>query len=557
MLVAIAVLALGALPALLVLPHDEIAIDANLPLLAWLPIGVVGVLRLDARPRSALGWCAVAVAAGTPFAMMLTALPVPEPEISTGPAWLLTLGVLVMAALPAPGRSARRWRFWIISSCVATVVAGSVAWQTAATTTYGGVAALGLLTVASVLAMASVGGPPRPVIEPLVDAALIVAVCLVGAAVGAVLWSFARHERVFGADAIGVFAAALTVVMAVPAALSVRRAFIARRYGAGVIAPDDLSALGADFDALADPRQLLAAASALVTAASGVAESQIVLAEPDDHDDRPAWTTYPLQHGGEQIGVLSVRPRDVEGLESRQDLLVRQLVPTVAMLARAVILAVAADHARADLARQRDAERERILADLHDDLGPTLAGMSMRVQAVRAAPTTADLDALAGDLALCRADLRRTVSALTPAPLAQADLDTALTALTDSFRFEGGPRVGVRMTSAGDVTGEQAVLIYRFVAEALTNAVRHADAGRIEVCVERVLGVEGAPFPGVIRASVEDDGRGGPVVPGVGLTSLRARAEEAQGRLDVCQAAGRGVRVVLALPSPSGAVEML
>ena len=54
--------------------------------------------------------------------------------------------------------------------------------------------------------------------------------------------------------------------------------------------------------------------------------------------------------------------------------------------------------------------RSRILGDLHDGVGPVLAGLSMRVQAELRRDPTPLLDALAKELADCRSDLRRIVS---------------------------------------------------------------------------------------------------------------------------------------------------
>ena len=75
------------------------------------------------------------------------------------------------------------------------------------------------------------------------------------------------------------------------------------------------------------------------------------------------------------------------------------------------------------------------------------------------------------------------------------------------------------------------VAIYRCVAEGVTNALRHASATSISVRVVRTGSCVGV--------DVVDDGAGGPVVPGVGLSSLAARAEAGGGRLDVAAATRR------------------
>lgn len=539
-LVGMAVLALGVLPVLFVLPHDRVVLDANLPLLAWLPLGLAGVLVLDRSGTTPTGWAAALVAAGAPLAMLLTSLPAEEATVASGPGWLLPLLAVAAAALPAEGRAARRWRLWIVLWSVAAVVVSYAAWALGSPTTFGVVAALGLLAVAGAVAGSALAPAPRPPLEPLLDAGLLLGVLAAGVAAGGIVWSFAVHERIFGAEVVGALAAAVTLMLATPAAVFLRRTLLARRYGTGLLSPQDLALLTGDLAGRGDPRTLLATANELVAAASGAERVEIVL---DDPDERAGWTSLPLVVGEERVGTMCVRPRDPEGLEARQELVVRQLAPTVALAAHAVELAVQAKHAHHQVIAERQIERARILADLHDDLGPALAGIGMRVEAARATGVAVDLGALATDLAACRADLRRIVSALTPEPLVSADLDRALAALVTSFRTDDGPAVTIDARVGEQVDGTHAIVAYRCVAEAVTNALRHAGANHVGV---RVQQTEDA-----LTVTVVDDGRGAPVVPGVGLTSMAARAREVGGRLDIGPAESGGLRVMLVVPRRS------
>jgi signal transduction histidine kinase len=191
------------------------------------------------------------------------------------------------------------------------------------------------------------------------------------------------------------------------------------------------------------------------------------------------------------------------------------------------------------VSRQRDAERARILGDLHDGLGPVLVGMSMRVRAELRRDPTPLLEALAGELAACRGDLRRIVSGLTPSVLEDADLATALRRLVGSFAGHG-PAVALEVGLDGDLPAEVAVAVYRSVAEGVTNALRHARASRVTVAVR------GTP-DGRVVVDVGDDGVGGPIAWGVGLSSLRRRAQELGGILDVA-ARETGTRLRMELP---------
>ena len=110
-----------------------------------------------------------------------------------------------------------------------------------------------------------------------------------------------------------------------------------------------------------------------------------------------------------------------------------------------------------------------------------------------------------------------------------------------------GPRLTVRVEADGDMAGLPAateVATYRIVAEALTNASRHADASEVVLTLRR----EGDR----VLVSVEDDGRGvaADSVPGVGLASMASRAEEVGGSLGVVAGPrGRGTVVQAVLPA--------
>ena len=85
--------------------------------------------------------------------------------------------------------------------------------------------------------------------------------------------------------------------------------------------------------------------------------------------------------------------------------------------------------------------------------------------------------------------------------------------------------------------------VHRIVTEAVTNAVRHANARTIRVR----LAADGAR---TLVVEVRDDGDGIPLggEPGVGTVSMRERAEELGGRCEIGQADRAGTRVRAVLP---------
>jgi len=91
--------------------------------------------------------------------------------------------------------------------------------------------------------------------------------------------------------------------------------------------------------------------------------------------------------------------------------------------------------------------------------------------------------------------------------------------------------------------------LYRIAQEAVTNAVRHSGAKRINVCVE-VCGE-------ILRLQIEDDGTGlreGNMSEGVGLETMRYRAITIGGRLELTSLSPTGLRVSCEMPLPKGAV---
>jgi signal transduction histidine kinase len=91
------------------------------------------------------------------------------------------------------------------------------------------------------------------------------------------------------------------------------------------------------------------------------------------------------------------------------------------------------------------------------------------------------------------------------------------------------------------------VACYRIVQEALTNVTRHAHA---RTCLVRLSVDQGS---GVLEVEITDDGVGisGNRVAGVGLSSMRERAEELGGTLTVEREPEGGTRVLARLPLPA------
>lgn len=492
----------------------------------------------------------LAVLAVVPAVMVVIAL-----AAAGGPVWtrvedvwraadlvvvLLTLVLLAWAMGYAPGRMPRRRLLWLLvwSAVVfGAVVAADAAFDSRAEAV---VVTLGMWLLAGLVARLTIATDLRPVDEPLLDLLAAALPLAIGASVGVAVRLAGTRAGVPGPDLAAAFSAAACTALAWPAGAWWRRSWIARRYGTGALTPADVASITDDLHHLADPRELLAKAAEMVSVSSGHREVTLVLGE-DSPAVPPGWVDHPLLVGGDRVGTLLLNPEDPEGPEPRQARTVEQLLPTVALVCSAVGLAVEAQQARRDVARERDAERARILSDLHDGLGPVLAGMSMRVQAELRRTPTPLLAALAPELAEAKGDLRRIVSGLTPSALDDADLASALQRLVATF--DGDDRQ-IRLETAIEplLLREVTVAAYRVVAEGITNALRHGRASHVMVRVETTS-------PGRLTIDVRDDGAGGPIAPGIGLTSLRQRAEQLRGTLAVGPCDGGGTLLHVELPT--------
>ena len=216
---------------------------------------------------------------------------------------------------------------------------------------------------------------------------------------------------------------------------------------------------------------------------------------------------------------------------------------------------------RAELARANRragvlAERQRLSGEIHDTVAQGFTSIIMLLQAA-----DADVErqpaAARGHLALALetardnlAEARALVAALAPAGLEPGALDAALRRLAATA--DGHPGTAARFEVSGAVVPlprPAEVMLLRVAQEALANARKHARAGQVIVCLRYGAGQVGL--------DVTDDGSGfdpGQAAGGYGLPGMRARAEEAGGRLQVRSSPGCGttVSVVVPVPGPAG-----
>jgi signal transduction histidine kinase len=198
---------------------------------------------------------------------------------------------------------------------------------------------------------------------------------------------------------------------------------------------------------------------------------------------------------------------------------------------------------RARIVATADAARRRIERDLHDGAQQRLVSLALELRAAQAvAPPGAGelarrLDRVAAGLDDALEELREIAHGLHPAILANRGLRPALKALA---RRSAVP-VRLDAQEEGRLPEQIETAAYYVVAEALTNAAKHAHATAAEV--------EVAVGEGVLHVRVRDDGRGGADFGhGSGLLGLKDRVEALGGRLALHSPPGDGTTLQVQFP---------
>ena len=258
----------------------------------------------------------------------------------------------------------------------------------------------------------------------------------------------------------------------------------------------------------------------------------------------------PLVFRGETLGVLA--GINVAG-ERRFDEEDEQLLSSVAASAATAVAtarSVAAARLRLSL-EAADQARARWARELHDETLQGLTGVRMVLSAglarddagaLRRAADTAD-----AHLGEEMRKLRDLIAELRPAALDDLGLGPAIESLAKRQAAIAGfaVEVDIGLDSRQRLARDTETAIYRIVQEALSNAVKHAQAEHVGLRVEL--------RSDQVQLVVHDDGHGfdpGGVRAGFGLTGMRERAVLAGGRLSVTSAAGGPTSVTAVLPLP-------
>ncbi len=201
---------------------------------------------------------------------------------------------------------------------------------------------------------------------------------------------------------------------------------------------------------------------------------------------------------------------------------------------------------RQKIVTAREEERRRLRRDLHDGLGPTLAAQMFRVGAAQELlhknpeKTAKILDDLQGGIEGTLTNIRQLVYELRPPLLDQLGLVGAIT----DFVSRHDSDVEINLNLPPELPSLKAaveVAAFRIMQTSLDNVIKHARATRCEL---RLMVTDN------LIISVMDNGVGIAVnyMAGVGLTSMRERAEELGGTFAIAPVKPQGTHLLVSIP---------
>ena len=261
---------------------------------------------------------------------------------------------------------------------------------------------------------------------------------------------------------------------------------------------------------------------------------------------------FPLALGSDEMGeiVIGLRPGDL-ALSAGDEQALGIVAPLVAQTLRAQRLSRDLQESRSAAIEAIEEERRRLRRDLHDGLGPTLSGIAFTADAARntiaSDPAAADalLVRLRADAVAAVGEIRRLVYDMRPPTLDELGLVAALRQQVSTIRTaDGRPmQVQVEANDLPPLPASVEVAAFRIATEAVLNSARHSGTDQAWVRIQHE--------DDCLEVSVRDLGSAAHTWhPGVGLSSMRERAAEVGGTVQVATGP-EGSHVMALLPSPA------
>ena len=293
----------------------------------------------------------------------------------------------------------------------------------------------------------------------------------------------------------------------------------------------------------------------------GMASAEVYRTGRSARVDAMDWSSAsgPVAGAARRMGIVSsvASPIVVEGrlwgamnVASADELLPFGLEGRLGKFTELLATAIANAESRSELAASRrrivaasDEARRRIERDLHDGTQQRLVSLGLAARAARDDAAAgrdvlrAELSRIATGLADAAAELQELSRGIHPAIVSEGGLGPALRTLA---RRSAVP-VDLDVTTNTRFPEPVEIAAYYVASEALANAMKHAQASRVEISL--------ATNDGSLLLSVRDDGAGGAdPARGSGLAGLANRVEALGGSIHVRSAAGAGTQITVDLP---------
>ena len=193
-------------------------------------------------------------------------------------------------------------------------------------------------------------------------------------------------------------------------------------------------------------------------------------------------------------------------------------------------------------------ERARIARDLHDDLGASLTGLALQLEAAqrRGSAASGQLESLAGETRSLAHELRELAWTTNPRCDNTGSLVAFIGELTERFCQAAGLECRLDLPageSSVEVPARVRHELLAVVKESLANVAKHAGAREVTVGLRL--------NDGQLNLTVKDDGRGfdpARTIAGSGLQNLRERVQQVGGSLEITTKPGTGTSVSILMP---------
>jgi len=206
----------------------------------------------------------------------------------------------------------------------------------------------------------------------------------------------------------------------------------------------------------------------------------------------------------------------------------------------------------ANVASGGDEARRRFASALHDDSLQLLTAAELQLARIRNEAAEgrqrAQLDQLAGTIKKVEDSLRRLLITVSPAALdLTVGLKDAIRDRLEGMRVHAGIEPDVDLSLPDDLPDEVESIVFKNVAEALTNVEKHSHASRVRVAA--------STLDGGLVVEVTDDGTGFVVneslyVPGhLGLLAMKERAQLVGGWCQIVSEPGSGAKIEFWVPT--------